>query len=85
MPALGAPLEPSPSAKLMAAVSQTGMSSDEAYYYLDSHDALKAHELAGRLRRLAEAYEIFRSERMRGPAEGIRLAADLIDPDKAQS
>jgi hypothetical protein len=83
IPVLGAPSEPSPSAKLMAAVSQTGMSSDEAYYYLDSHDAAKAHESAVELRKMAAQYRVFRSERMRLIAEGLDLAAELIDPKGA--
>jgi hypothetical protein len=81
LPVLGAATEPSPSAKLMAAVSQTGMSSDEAYHYLDSHDALRAHQSAVKLRKLAALYRAFRSQHMGYVAEGFEQAAELIDPE----
>ncbi|MEU3522314.1 hypothetical protein AB0E62_00300 [Streptomyces sp. NPDC038707] len=41
-----------------------------------------AHELAERQRAKANQLAVFRSEDMRLKAEGLRMGADLIDPQK---
>lgn len=42
----------------------------------------QASELAGRLRRRARTIAMLRSEEARLTAEGLRLGADMIDPQK---
>jgi hypothetical protein len=41
-----------------------------------------AHELAGKQRKKADQFAILRSEDARLKAEGLRMGADLIDPEK---
>lgn len=85
MPTLGGPVpEPSAKSQLLAAVSHTGMSSDEAYYLFDLHDLEVARKNTLELRKLAAQYKVFRSERMWLIAEGLELAADLLAPEEGR-
>jgi hypothetical protein len=55
--------------------------SEKASMLLDAY----AHELAEKQRARANASAMMRSERMQGIAQGLRIGADLIDPEVLNS